>query len=361
MSVKAVRRAGDVRVIAIDLRMVSARPHGIARYAQAIWEGLPAVPGLSYLGLCRRGATLSPVRPTDRLVEARAAFLSPAEQIELPWLLRREGADLFHATSFSVPAAWHGPLVLTLHDVNHLALPGWSGPGRGSYYARLVAPAARRARVLTVSRFAAAEIARWFGLPHDRIRIAPNAVGPQFAPPPEGRVAGVREKLGLPASYLLHVGNGRPHKNAGLLLDLAPSLPLPLVLAGTGFGPAPGIQLLPRVEDDDLPALYAGASIFLFPSRYEGFGLPPLEAAACGTAVLAGAGSALDEIWEGSGALLPPDRPARWREAIAALVAEPARRSALAAACSARAARYRSWTPAVDAALAAYQDVLRPA
>ncbi len=348
--------------VAIDLRMVGTRPHGIARYALALWEGLPAAPDLRYVAICAPDRRVALPRPSDRVLIARAPFLSPLEQIELPLLLRHAGADVLHATSHSVPAAWRGPLVLTLHDVNHLALPGWAHPGRAAFLRTVVGAAARRAgRVLTVSRFAAEEISRRLEVPAARIAVAPNAVEPRFAPVPADRVAGLRARLGLPPDYLLVLTNGREHKNTRFLGEVSARFPLPLVWAGGPRVEAPNVAWLAAVPEADLPALYTGASLFLFPSRYEGFGLPPLEAAACGAPVLAGRGSATDEIWEGTGALLPPDRPAAWVEAVRALIEDPARRAALAAACRARAGRYRSWEPAVRAAALAYQFVLRPA
>ncbi len=349
--------------VAIDLRMVGERPHGIARYARALWEGLPEDPRLRWLGLVGPAAPAALGRPGGRLVRCRAPFLSPLEQVELPWLLRRESVDLLHATSFAVPAAWRGPLVLSLHDVNHLALPGWTGPGRTTYYRRVVAPAAARAtRILTVSSFSAREIERWLGVPPDRLRVAPNAVDDRFAPVPAAEIAGVRERLGLPEPYALYLGNGRPHKNASLVHELARRLAprLSFVMAGdvTHRGQRSPAQVLPHVSDDDLPALYGGATAVLFPSHYEGFGLPPLEAAACGAPVLVASGSSMDEIWDGASPPLPPDQPGRWQAALEEIVGAPGRQRALADACRRRALSFRSWRAAVEAAHAAYRVAL---
>ena len=345
--------------------MVGETPHGIARYASALWEGLPARQDLAYAALCRPGAKVARRRPTDRLILSRSPFLSPLEQLELPWLLRRAGVDLLHATSFAVPAAWRGPLVLTLHDMNHLALPGWAGPGRKPYYDALVLPAARRAsQILTVSAFAGREIARWTGVPEGRIAVAPDAIGDAYRPPSPEAAAAVRQRFQLPGRYLLCLASGRSHKNVGLLIEALAGRPgPPLVLCGHGFesfaAHSPRLRLLPEVADADLPALYGGAALFLFPSVHEGFGLPPLEAAASGAPLLVARGSALDEIWDGVALQLPPHRPARWAEAIAELLADEPRRLALAARCAARAERYRSWAEAIAAAERAYQAALR--
>ncbi|MHB1846323.1 MAG: glycosyltransferase family 4 protein, partial [Deltaproteobacteria bacterium] len=303
--------------VALDLRMVGRQPHGIARYAKALWEGLPPEPGVELVALTGPETEAASVRPGDRIVRCRAPFLSAAEQLELPLVLARHRVELLHATSFSVPAAWRGPLVLTLHDLNHLANPGWYGPGRLFYYERLVGPAARRAvRLLTVSRFSAGEISRRLDVAQAAIVTAPIAIEAGFVPQTPERLAAVRARLGLPERYVLFLGNGKPHKNVALLVSALGRcrVPVPALLCGQGVTAAvgrlpPGARTLERVQDDELPALYGGALAFAFPSRYEGFGLPPLEAAACGTPVLVARGTAMDEIWEGVVPLLSPDDP----------------------------------------------------
>jgi glycosyltransferase involved in cell wall biosynthesis len=342
--------------------MVGDSPHGIARYALALWEGLPADPAIQYTALIAVGSSLPTHRPGDALLPCRSRFLSLFEQVELPWLLRGAQIDLLHATSISVPAAWRGPLVMTIHDVNHLAMPGWMGPGRKPYYERVVKPTALRAsRVLTCSEFSGREIQRWLGVPAEKVRVAPYAIEPAFQPPLAEAVAALRRRLDLPEGCVLYVGNGRPHKNLELLWEIARLAPqLPLVLAGRGIEardlPVPRV---PDIADADLPALYGGAALFLFPSRYEGFGLPPLEAAACGAPVLVARGSSMDEHWEGTGSLLPPDQPTVWIQEIERLRGNDAERRVLAKRDAERASHYRSWEPAVTAAFEAYQDALR--
>jgi len=352
-----------VKRVAVDLRMVGARPHGIARYALGIWNGLPALDDIHFTALCGPEAAprVHSLRPGDALVTARRPFLSPLEQLELPGLLARAGVDLLHATSFSVPAFSRLPLVLTLHDATHLSLPGLASTAAVLYHRTVVQRAARRAvRVLTVSEFSAAEINRHYGVPRDRIRVAPDAI--DLAPSPH---AAPRLPEGVRADrpYLLYVGNGKPHKNVEILVAahaLLPEAP-PLLLCGEGLERfvGPGVHRLNGVADDELTALYRGAALFLFPSLMEGFGLPPLEAAACGAPVCLADDSALREIWAGVAPLLPPHDAARWAEAIAGLMADSTARRALAQRCAALAGQYRSWQPAVDAALSGYRLGLR--
>jgi glycosyltransferase involved in cell wall biosynthesis len=350
-----------VKRVAVDLRMVGAVPHGIARYALGIWNGLPPLPDLCFTALCspEGAARIQPLRPKDTVVTARRRFLSPVEQVELPLLFARAGVDLFHATSFSVPAFSSLPLVLTLHDATHLALPEHARTAAVLYHRAVVRRAARRAvRVLTVSEFSAAEIGRHYGVARERILVAPDAIDLSAAQGPASRLP-----AGITSPYLLYVGNGKPHKNVELLLAAHGLLrdPPPLFLCGAGLEgfARPGVYPLKGVSDDELVAIYRGATLFLFPSLMEGFGLPPLEAAACGAPVLVADGSALREIWTGVAPLLPPHDAARWAETITALLADEASRRSLAERCRAHAARFCSWQPAVDAALEAYRLGLR--
>lgn len=349
--------------VAVDLRMVGPRPHGVARYALGIWNGLPPVEDIHFTALCGpEGAGLVwSLRPGDARVTARRPFLSPLEQLELPLLLARAGIDLLHATSFSVPAFSSLPLVLTLHDATHLALPEHASVPARLYHRTVVPRAAQRAvRLLTVSEFSAAEIVRHYGVARERIVVAPDAIdlAPSTASAPR-----LPEGMSVDGPYLLYVGNGKPHKNVELLVAAHALLrdPPPLLLCGEGLErfERPGVFRLEGVADDELVALYRGASLFLFPSLMEGFGLPPLEAAVCGAPVLVADGSSLREIWAGTAPLLPPHDPAAWAESIAGLLADEAGRRTLAGRCAALAARFRSWQPAVAAALSAYRLGLR--
>jgi glycosyltransferase involved in cell wall biosynthesis len=354
--------------VAVDLRMVGAVPHGIARYALALWNGLPGDAGLAFTALCgpETGDRVKPRRPADEVVVCKERFLSFKEQLELPALLRRHQIALLHATSFSAPALWRGPLVISLHDMNHLALPG-AGALRRAYYRLFVGPPARRAaQVLTCSAFSAAEIQRFLRVPESQLTIAPYGLDGAMVPPHARARQAASQRNRWPDHYLLYVGNGRPHKNLRLLEDLSRVLPSPLILV-VGLSarerkqlrPGHGLHLLPMVPDEDLPALYGGATAFLFPSHYEGFGLPPLEAAACGAPVLVADTSSLHEIWNGAAVLLPPDDARAWQAALTELLETPGRLTDLAAACRERAERFRSWTPAIDAAVDAYRSALR--
>ena len=353
--------------VVLDLRMVEGRVHGIARYALELARALPRLaPGWRFTGLTGpQGlpADLGPLRPDLPLVACRAAFLSLGEQPALTASLARLAPSLFHATSFSLPLLWPGRLVATLHDANHLALPEFYGPRQKLYYRVVVGPRARLASALvTVSEFSRRELARHLGLSAYRFQVIPQGVDPRFTLQPATERARVRQRLGLPPRYLLSVGNPKPFKNLALLSRIVARLPEPLVvLAGESdpkaLGLPPEVLCLSHVAEDDLPGLYAGASALLFPSRYEGFGLPALEAMACGTPVIAADGSALHEVVGRAGLLVDPEDAEGWLAAAGRVVRDEALARELVEFGRVRAARF-SWDDCARQTLQVYRRVL---
>jgi len=343
--------------VAVDLRMVGRVPHGIARYALGLWNHLPERRDLTYMAIASEaGASAVGLRRQgDEVFTARASSLAPGEQMEMPRLLRKARADLLHATSFSVPRLWNGPLVVTLHDLTHLRYPELHGPGRRLYYRLVAGPAARRAAaVLTVSRFEAGEIAKRLGVAPERLSVAAPAVEVGFGGEP-------RPPEATPP-MILYAGNGKPHKNVELIVRAHALTRVfsRLVLAGEGLEAfaSPRVEVHAAVDDRALAALYRQASLFLFPSRSEGFGLPPLEAAAAGTPVLVADAAALPETWRGVAPLLSPDDPAAWAREIDRLLSDPRARAELARRCAANAALHASWEPLAGAAERAYRAAL---
>ncbi|MFZ5440991.1 MAG: glycosyltransferase family 4 protein [Myxococcota bacterium] len=353
--------------VLIDLRMVRGHLHGIARYALELARRLPQLePGWQFVGLTAPAGVpddLGALAPRIPLVRAKAEFLSPLEQPALLTDLLRQRPDLFHATSFSVPALWPGKLVATIHDANHLALPESASVTHTAYYRLVVAPRAARAQALiTVSEFSRREISAHLGLVPERLQVIGNGVDPSFHVPPAQELADFRARRGLPPKYFAAIGNPKPFKNLKVLLPIAEGLPAPLVLlAGRGARrtlgfPESVIELSP-LPDGELVRFYAGASAVLVPSRYEGFGLPALEAMACGAPVIASAAGAHPEIIGTAGLLVPPDNSIAWREACLQLFRDDALRRQLAEAGVERAARY-SWDDCARQTLQVYKRAL---
>jgi glycosyltransferase involved in cell wall biosynthesis len=351
-------------IVLLDLRMVRGIPHGIARYASALARELPAVaPDLQFVALQAAGQASVGI-PGKR---ALFRFLSLAEQVEVPLRSMRCRASLFHATSFAVPRFSLTPLVLTLHDAIHLAVPEESSALKRAYYRRVVRPAAQRARALvTVSRFSRDELSRRLQIDPARFQVIPNGIDERFRPPAAAEVARIRLRYRLPERFALYVGNLKPHKNASVLLEAARILGnnLPVVFAGDNdahskLAPAPSdaVRSLGAVSDDDLPGLYAASSVFVFPSTYEGAGLPPLEAMACGVPVISSKSASMPELLGDAAEYFDPSDP-RALAHLAQLVADdaPGRVERIARG-RAHAARY-TWQACAQATAELYRQAL---
>ena len=285
--------------VAIDARAAVRRETGgVERVAREMATRLPALRPDRYLV----------VRPRPRLAH-RAGHAW--EQLALPVLARR--ADLLYCPANLAPLASRRNAVV-IHDLAALAHPEWYGRAYGAWQ-RLVLPAlARRARVvLTVSRFAQGEIVERLGVPEDSVAVVPNGVSATFSPTADP--GPTRRALGLDRPYVLTLATRSARKNLAVLGEAAAALQplgIELVSAGGGRGYLRGGELPPGrqlgyVPERLLPGLYAGARAFAMPSLYEGFGLPCLEAMACGTPVVAADRAALPETCGEAALLADPD------------------------------------------------------
>lgn len=274
--------------------------------------------------------------------------------------------DLVHAPDFVLPPT-RARTLLTVHDLTFLVRPECAEAGLRRYLSRAVPHALRRADVvLADSRATVDDLARLLQVSGPRVRLIYPGVDPRFRPLPAAEVEPVRTRLGLPADFLLFVGTLEPRKNLPRLVEAFAQLDEPgmqLVIAGrkgwlyeevfaaverTGVGER--VQFLDFVNDADLPALYNLARAFVYPSLYEGFGLPVLEALACGTPVVTAAVSSLPEVAGDAAVLVDPLNPAAIARGIALALAEPER---LRAAGPPQARRF-SWATAAQQLLDCY-------
>jgi glycosyltransferase involved in cell wall biosynthesis len=336
--------------LVLDLRMVGVHLHGIARYALALAARIPSLlPDVDVQGLGPPGGlpNLGSLTPSLVVRPCPARFLSPLEQPALALSLFQARADCFHATSFSVPLLWPGRLVANLLDAVHLVRADEYSFATALYYRTVVRPRVRHARaILTLSSFSRAEVAACFGLPEASLLVVPPGVDARFSPPSPEEKARARVALGLPERYLLSVGNAKPHKALRWLAELAPRLPAPLVVLAGPDTPRlqlpPGVKGLTHVEEALLPALYGGAEALLLPSVHEGFGLPALEAFACGCPVVAARAAALPEAVGEAGLLAEPKDADAWLAAVHRLDRDAALRHTLVERGLARAQEF-SW------------------
>jgi glycosyltransferase involved in cell wall biosynthesis len=280
------------------------------------------------------------------------------DQVALPAALRRDGIGVFLSPYYKRPLAAPCPVVVTIHDLFFIGYPGRRRPVRDAALTRLARLYARGAgAVVADSEHSRRAIVARLGIAAERIAVVPVGLGPEFRP--ARPTAGQRERYGLGASYVLYVGNFLPHKNLPRLLRAWAALAAPLrsahrlVLAGgdragaaalgalaRSLGLGDGVALPGVIEDADLPALYGGAALVVQPSLEEGFGLPALEAMACGAPVIASRRGALPEVVGDAGRLVDPDDEPALAAALAHLLLSADARAALARRGLARAAEF---------------------
>lgn len=362
-------------------RSLSYRSAGVSRYIHGLMTHLPLVDdSLNYVAysgdpeLRVQGwqTRVSPWR-TDR-PPARILW----EQVVQPWALGRDRVDLVHAPVYVGPLATRRPVVVTIHDLSVFRYPELFPRGNRLYLQKFTRLSARRAvRLIADSQSTRRDILEILGISRSHVDVIYPGVGDEMRPieDPE-QLASFRARHGLPERYILCVATLEPRKNLLVLLEAMArlvaqtDLPHRLVLAG-GKGwfyetldarvQALGLQervLFPGfVPDDELPLWYSAAELFVYPSLFEGFGLPPLEAMACGAPVIVSNQSSLPEVVGESGVQLPPDDPEAWARAMAELLDSPTKRAALREAGLQR-AQSLSWRSTAAATAQLYRQVL---
>jgi glycosyltransferase involved in cell wall biosynthesis len=373
--------------IGFDARYVTDRYHGIGRVAANLLAALVELDEVDLVvyALPDGGDTrfdleaLANANGRVTIRRTRAPLLSPQEQASWPVVLRRDRIDLFHSPFVIGPIVGSTPVVVTAHDLILEEYPA-SGPGRVARagYRVLAGASLRRARaVIAISEATARELARWYPATRDRTRVIHNAVDPAFTVPvDEASMKRARARYGLPDRFVLAVGAARPHKNHGTLLQALAMIPdaamrLVLVSAPDPRHPDPlasvpaddplraRILRIPQVAEEDMPAVYRLATVFVFPSLVEGFGLPLLEAFAVGTPVIASDRSAVAEVAGDAALLFAPEDATALAGLLAQAWDDAALRDRLRAAGSER-LRAFSWPRAARQTVDLYREVLRP-
>lgn len=303
------------------------------------------------------------------------------EQVGFPRLARQQQADIAHVPYWGAPLRSPVPTVVTVHDLIPLLLRDYRGSALVRLYTGLVEAGARGAQaIITDSEASRRDIIAHLGMPEERVYAIPLAVGERYTPRVGALVdQAVRRKYDLPEQYVLYLGGFDRRKNVTTLLlaytyvAQAVGERYPLVLAGKlpdghshlfpdlrsyvrQLGLEDTVRFIGPVEEDDKPALYRGAACFVFPSRYEGFGLPPLEAMACGTPVVAAETSSLPEVVGDAGFLVDPDDAVKMAGAILGILVQPELAEVLRQRGLAQAARF-SWEKTARATLAVYSAV----
>lgn len=270
--------------VALDVTPLRLTRAGTARYLENLLERTSPARTIAFGDAGRRA------------VLARELWWYPLA------LSRLTGVDLLHCPTYYAPLRPRVPTVVTVHDLAVLRHPETFPRWTRMYVPRAVPQMIRAAsRVLTVSEFTADEVEQLVGVPRDRIRVVPNGVEEAFTP--EGPRA--------EGDYVLAVGTLEPRKNLERTIEAAARVGVELRVAGArGWGAVEArgahVRWLGHVEDDELARLYRGARCVVYPSLYEGFGIPILEAMACGAPVVTSRGGATEEIAGGHATLVDP-------------------------------------------------------
>ncbi len=318
--------------IGIDARKL--HDFGIGTYIRNLLRHLARLDSRTeFVLLCRQADTqaLASLGENFRPVAEHAGNYSVAEQFTIPLALRRERVTLFHAPHYILPPLVSCKSVVTIHDCIHLMFPQYLSSRFALAYARTsMAMAARRAaRVMTVSESSKRDIMRFFDTDPEKISVIYNAYDERFGvEPAEEDVLRVRERYQLHDEFVLYAGNVKPHKNLERLIDAFHIVRkrgldhLKLVLIGDEISKYAAlrravhqhqlhkyVRFLGYLPEETLAVMYRLAGVFVFPSLYEGFGLPPLEAMASGTPVVTSNVSSLPEVAGDAAVLVDPYDP----------------------------------------------------
>jgi glycosyltransferase involved in cell wall biosynthesis len=365
--------------VAIDARKL--HDFGIGTYIRNLLRQLARIDhDTEYVLLCGEAdiGVAAQLGPNFRAVLEPSPNYSIREQIHVPWVLRRERPDLYHAPHYVLPAAVSCSSVVTIHDCIHLMFPQYL-PSRAAYaYARaqMWTAAHRSDCILTVSDASKRDILHLFNIPPEKIVVIYNAIDAHFSvTPPADAVGRVRERYQLNHRFVLYVGNIKPHKNLVRLIEAFNELrtgeleDLKLLIIGDEISKLPAlrravhrhklhkhVRFLGYVPDDQLAVLYRLAAVFAFPSLYEGFGLPPLEAMASGTPVVVSNVSSLPEVVGDAAVLVDPHDVSSIVDGLRLVLTDPARAEEMRRKGLERAREF-SWERSVARTLEVYKRV----
>ncbi|MFZ6027462.1 MAG: glycosyltransferase family 4 protein [Chloroflexota bacterium] len=354
--------------IALDVQSTLGQKTGIGHYTANLLAALPqADPQNTYVPLDWSHA---PAMRIDRRL-----FW---QQIALPRRARGARAHVLHVTGFDAPRFKPCPVVLTVHDLIGALFPQQFPPAARWYWGHWLPRSVRWAdAIIADSECTRCDLQRLAGIAPERVTVVPLGVDRRYRhPQAAAAMRRVCQQYRLPEQFVLYIGTLEPRKGLDTLVEafvrLAGRLPHDLVIVGKeGWATAPLFQQVETlglaarihftgyVADEDLPALYASASVFAFPSRYEGFGLPPLEAMACGTPVVCSNASSLPEVVGDAGLLVPPDAPTALANALEQVLVSPELHAALKERGHQQAGRF-TWEETARRTLAVYESLARP-
>lgn len=295
----------------------------------------------------------------------------------LPRYLKRSSPDIFHGTNFEIPLRSVCPTVVTIHDLSLLLYPQTHQRRRVWRARRRLPLMARRANmIITVSESVRAEIQQYLKIPLEKIAVVPSAARKQFVPIDQQEAEQVRKRLNVRDKFLLYVGTIEPRKNLTLLVRafeeslLGKEQGMQLVLAGKkgwlvdelykALSKSPvsrDVVFTDYLNDEELCALYSTCRLFIYPSLYEGFGLPPLEAMACGAPVIASRIPSISEVVGSAARLVPPHSSREFAAAMREMTTNNSLREEMRVKGFARVAEF-SWTNTAERTRGVYVEAI---
>ncbi len=365
--------------IGIDARKLT--DFGIGTYIQNLVRALAALDGENRYALFvgpRHRDLLDDLPPNFQLVIERSPLYSVRELLALSWRLLRMRLDLYHATHYVLPSVVPCKAVVTIHDIIHLLYPEFlPGPLAFFYAQRMIRRSLVRGdRIIADSQNTKTDLMEYFEVDGQKIQVIYPGVADRFRRRlPDDEIGRLTAPLSLPPEYLLFVGNPKPHKNLeNVVAAYARALEgakfdAHLVCVGDRegefrvrqrverLGVGERVHLLGHVDDERLVAVYQGARLLLYPTLYEGFGLPVVEAMACGVPVITSSSSSLKEIAEGYAHLVDPLDVGEIADALVQCLTDDEHRRALARLGQKRSRDFR-WSATAERTLETYRRVL---
>jgi len=331
--------------VAIDTRKL--HDHGIGTYVSNLVRGLARLDrDDEYTLICHPSDAefVTSLGANFTAVPDRAGNYSVREQFSIPMDVWRARPDVFHAPHYVLPPLTPGTTVVTIHDCIHLRFPQYLPNTAAHWYARVFMSGAARkaARVITVSEASKRDIIQFLHTPADKVEVVYNGFDERLTSPSAEDEARVRDRFQLDAPFVLYVGTIKPHKNVDRLIEAFARLRqrgmdnVKLLIIGDDISKYSNLRRLVHrhqlhqhvrflgfVSTDTLAALYQLARVFVFPSLYEGFGLPPLEAMANGTPVITSNVSSLPEVVADAALLIDPMDAGSIADAMHRVLTEP--------------------------------------
>jgi glycosyltransferase involved in cell wall biosynthesis len=367
--------------IGLDARLLAYRREGIARYILELASRLPQVihdPDVRLVIFqSRKDPNTWAAGPQVRVAHAWTPPHHRWEQHVWPLEVSLRRVAVLHSPDFIPPFSGSFRKVITVHDLHFLKYPNFmTGESRRYYAGQIERAVAVADHIIAVSWTTRADLIAHLGVPEDRITVIYEGASAVCRPLPPEQVREALARLSLEPGYVLFVGTWEPRKNIPMLLrayarlrERRPDAP-PLVLAGRRgwlyqeilewphrLHIADHLRWIEGPDDQTLAILYNGAAFLAFPSLYEGFGLPALEAMACGTPVVVSDRGALPEVVGEAGMVLPAEDESRWAEAMEALLEDAAQRERMRRQGLERSAAF-SWDRAAAETWAVYRRVL---